>query len=308
MSTSNLESSPEGMALVRLPELSNVEFLKVNQQGKDEFAIHAFQNNIKPEIKLRGSFVEVSPQHFEALEKIRKSLSEHNDESANIDHSGWKRIGEKALNLLKNKNLEKIVLSRRIDLLDGGRISLESSFQQLCKALPHALVYLLYHPEAGMWMGATPELLLKWNNGFIETVSLAGTRRGEGKPNKNWGAKELEEQKLVTDEIAQVFRKNCIPFTLSDPYTFSAGTIEHIKQDFKSQTEVRQSDYKKLLKDLHPTPAVCGRPYEQAVKHILELEPHDRKYYTGYLSIHKDDHLQSFVNLRCADAVSYTHL
>mgnify|MGYP003561774761 CR=1 FL=1 len=56
----------------------------------------------------------------------------------------------------------------------------------------------------------------------------------------------MEEQKLVTDEIAQVFRKNCIPFTLSDPYTFSAGTIEHIKQDFKSQTEVRQSDYKKL--------------------------------------------------------------
>jgi isochorismate synthase EntC len=36
---------------------------------------------------------------------------------------------------------------------------------------------LFYHPKIGIWLGATPEQLLKVNAGVFETISLAGTQK-----------------------------------------------------------------------------------------------------------------------------------
>lgn len=290
-----------GMAILRFPHLQSAEFFNAAPEGNDELSMHPFQSGTEPDIILNGNFIDATPQHFQTFEIARESLHEPNKESSTLNFHQWNQLGRKALKLLNNNTIDKIVLSRFINFQDGGRISLASSFQQLCHRHPHALVYLFYHTNSGMWMGATPEVLLNWKNGFLETVSLAGTRRYTGIPDRKWGSKELEEHRIVTEKIAEVFDNNGIQYTLGDHYTFIAGTLEHIKQDFKSKTVVEQSDYEKILKQLHPTPAVCGRPLDLALRYILEWEPHDRKYYTGYIRIRKNHQLQSFVNLRCAE-------
>ena len=38
-----------------------------------------------------------------------------------------------------------------------------------------------------------------------------------------------------------------------------------------------------LIKNLHPTPATCGLPKDNAKSFILENENYNRKYYTGFL-------------------------
>jgi isochorismate synthase len=57
-----------------------------------------------------------------------------------------------------------------------------------------------------------------------------------------------------------------------------------------------------LLGSLHPTPAVCGFPKEEAYRLITENEGYDRSYYSGFsgpLYMTGGTHL--FVNLRCME-------
>ena len=56
-----------------------------------------------------------------------------------------------------------------------------------------------------------------------------------------------------------------------------------------------------MTKDgVHPTPAVCGLPKNEAKVFILENEGYDREFYTGFfgeLNLKGSSNL--FVNLRC---------
>ena len=55
-----------------------------------------------------------------------------------------------------------------------------------------------------------------------------------------------------------------------------------------------------LLKVLHPTPAVCGLPKEEAYRFILENEGYDRCYYSGFIGwLDPDGRTDLYVNLRC---------
>ena len=49
----------------------------------------------------------------------------------------------------------------------------------------------MFHPDCGLWMGATPERLITMSGHHLQTMALAGTRpRGSSE----WGNKEKEEQ------------------------------------------------------------------------------------------------------------------
>jgi isochorismate synthase len=59
---------------------------------------------------------------------------------------------------------------------------------------------------------------------------------------------------------------------------------------------------------LHPTPAVCGLPKENAKQFILENEGYERKFYSGFLGelnlntiLNKVVDSDLFVNLRCME-------
>ena len=55
-----------------------------------------------------------------------------------------------------------------------------------------------------------------------------------------------------------------------------------------------------LLKVLHPTPAVCGLPKEEAYRFILQNEGYDRRYYSGFIGwLDPEGRTDIYVNLRC---------
>ena len=56
-----------------------------------------------------------------------------------------------------------------------------------------------------------------------------------------------------------------------------------------------------ILSALHPTPAVGGYPKELAMEWIRRVEPHERRYYGGYLGPMFGEHVRLFVNLRCME-------
>ena len=115
---------------------------------------------------------------------------------------------KKGIKAIKSGDFKKVVLSRKekVQMLDADVFY---SFLTLLKAYPNAFVYIWYHPKVGLWMGATPETLVKIIENCFETMSLAGTQEYKGSVEVEWKAKEIDEQQLVTDYVLEKLKPIC---------------------------------------------------------------------------------------------------
>ncbi|RZJ26337.1 MAG: isochorismate synthase, partial [Flavobacterium sp.] len=179
-----------------------------------------------------------------------------------------------------------------------------AAFKKLIALYPTAFRYLWFHRETGIWMGATPEQLIKANDKQFNTVALAGTQAFSGNEQVEWQQKEIAEQQFVTDFISESLMSSASGMTFSDSYTAKAGNLLHIKTDIQGTLNTDAS-LEEVLKVLHPTPAVCGFPKADAKEFITANEGYDREFYSGFLGeLNKDfanDKKASelYVNLRC---------
>lgn len=221
---------------------------------------------------------------------VKPPKSEKEEEFPTVDfefleeeQKQFEMLVQKGINLINEGDFKKVVLSRseKVQLMDPDPIPV---FKKLLKKYPNAMVYLWYHPETGIWLGATPETLLKAERNKFKTMALAGTQMYRGEVNVEWGSKEVEEQLFVTDYILESLDKvqGVDNIQASKPYSAIAGNLLHICTDISGQLEDGEN-LESLLKTLHPTPAICGLPKHKALQFILENENHSREFYSGYL-------------------------
>jgi len=236
-------------------------------------------------------------------------VSDENNSKGNpVPDSGkgkeaFEHLVQKGIDAIENNAFQKVVLSRK-EIVAVGDLDFSVIFERLLQAYATAFKYCWFHPKVGMWMGATPEQLLKSEGSRINTVALAGTQQYEQKREVTWGGKEIEEQKIVTDFIVDNLKELTSELSTSAPYTLKAGNILHIKTDIEA---VLNPGYglKDVVSILHPTPAVCGLPKNISKNFILDNEGYDREYYSGFLGELNQDfatHASKsdlFVNLRC---------
>jgi len=147
-------------------------------------------------------------------------------------------------------------------------------------------------------MGAFSEVLGKFNKSTheFETMSLAGTIPVV----EEWTGKEIEEQKPVSTYIRNILEKYSDSNSIqeSETYDHISGNIKHLRTDFKIKINPEKLNH--LIKDLHPTPAVCGIPKDFCKKIIEKVEKFPRELYAGFIKIETQDYIHYFVNLRCA--------
>ncbi len=244
------------------------------------------------------------PADYERVTQI-KPLPIQSDDThipEQIAHDKYLTQIKRITDQIEKGTFEKVVLSR-VKILQGNFVlKLNQIFSGLVKAYPNAFVYI-FNAGPHLWMGATPEPLLKGKNGIMCTVSLAGTR-SYNEQNLNigvWNSKERLEQEYVTRYISKVLSKfNLTDVNLEGPGTKRAGNLVHLCTDFSFRSDVLKDRLGEFLNNLHPTPAVCGMPREGSLQLILDLEEHNREYYSGFLGpIGLNEKLSLFVNLRC---------
>lgn len=196
--------------------------------------------------------------------------------------------------------LDKLVLSRRLPLPRPARFSPGRAFYRACRQYSRSYIYLCHTPQTGTWLGSTPEILLSGKAGAWHTVALAGTL-----PLRNgdlpvvWDDKNRREQQIVAAYIRKQLRSLGIRFEESAPYAARAGALAHLKSDFRFALP-RHNNLGDLLSLLHPTPAVCGLPKEEAYRFILRHEGYDRSYYSGFIGwLDPEGQSDLYVNLRC---------
>lgn len=205
----------------------------------------------------------------------------------------------KGLKVINSGDLKKVVLSRRIHKKTNKNCF--EIFQSALSMYPSAFCYLWFHPKVGCWLGATPEQFLAYHDNKVSTTALAGTIEAEEGLQPIWGRKEREEQQLVTDFLVEQFSKMLNSVFTTETESVRAGKLWHLKTQISGTAPLNFS-MTDLIKSLHPTPAVCGVPKEEAYRFILDNEPHDREFYTGYLGPLNEGSAKTtnlFVNLRC---------
>ncbi len=203
--------------------------------------------------------------------------------NSEADQKKHEKLVQEGIDSIEDGQFKKVVLSRseKVELADPSVLPI---FKKLLHKYKQAFVYCWFHPETGIWMGATPETLLNVERNRFQTMALAGTQLNTGQEKVEWAAKEIEEQLLVTDFILNALQDLPeIEITeTSKPFSAHAGNLLHIQTDI-SGTIQKQQDQAKLIHALHPTPAVCGLPREAALNFILQNENYDREFYSGFL-------------------------
>ena len=161
--------------------------------------------------------------------------------------------------------------------------------------------YLYFTPSTGCWIGASPEILLKYdkNSHILHTMSLAGTRISED-GNTPWDSKNTEEHNYVTKYIVNQLLKFNLDVNVSDGENLQYGDLEHLCHRI-SANNVCVEQIEKILDELSPTPALAGYPLKNALDTIYALEKHERRCYGGYVSIWDNNNIDAYVNIRCAN-------
>ena len=207
----------------------------------------------------------------------------------------YKKSIEKIIKYCNKNIIEKCILSRVV------KSNFEISnyfevFEKLCQTYSKGFKYILNHPKYGMWIGVSPETLIKGDleNGFF-THALAGSKS----KNKNlkWSEKDYQEHKYVVDFIEIKIKENGYLNKESGIEELIAGDIIHLNKDFNFSLDI---DYLSFVEKLHPTPAIAGIPLDKSLKIIQDLEVHNRSLYCGYLGTIDSNSCDLKVNLRCA--------
>jgi len=208
-------------------------------------------------------------------------------------------------NLILEGKVEKIVASRiEVESMKFDHTLIYYWFLELLKQHQNAFVSLVFTPEYGLWMGATPEVLMQLDGQNLTTVSLAGTlvNRQEA-----WTGKEELEQSVTTRFIKTVLEKFGQNVSkLSEVTEIKSGDIRHLKSHF--QVQIDPENVQIVIKSLSPTPAVAGFPQDFAIQWINETEGYQRSLFSGFWGIKVANQLNLFVNLRCVQLTQNQHL
>ncbi|SNS71538.1 isochorismate synthase [Ekhidna lutea] len=314
-----MPNSTESKFIISLTEPTQLPDFQIANTSPG-FLINAFGDNhpIKPyfisaDIIITNQNVEFSPNisdvqidAFKEQINTRSKSKNQSNKTSQPTSNAFEALVERAVAEIQKGTFEKVVLSRFKDEEIPSDFSSWQFFETISAQYENAFCSLSFIPGKGMWIGASPELLISDDHDSFKTVALAGTKRlGNGQKLSEiaWTQKEIEEQALVSRYIINCFKKIRLrEFHEHGPKTIQAGNLAHLKTEFVvDYSEVTFEDLAdQMLELLHPTSAVCGMPIEHAKPWIKEVENYDREFYSGFLGpVNFEDATSLFVNLRC---------
>lgn len=314
---------PEGEEvhfIISLSEAKRLDNFQLEELGQG-FVINEYAENhpiapyyIDADLVFKGDKLTLNPKlkaseidaFIDQLDNLPLKRTHKKSQKKPLHSSRFEDNVNQAIKEIREGTFEKVVLSRYKDeqLPDG--FSPWEFFQRICKEYQNSFCSLTFIPGKGLWIGATPELLISDDSERFKTVSLAGTKRLDDDQTLSeiaWTQKEIEEQAFVSRYVINCFKKIRLrEFHEHGPKTIKAGNLAHLKTEFiVNYSEVSFDGLaNQMLELLHPTSAVCGMPIELTKPWISQMEGYDRAFYSGFLGpVNFDNSVNLFVNLRC---------
>jgi isochorismate synthase len=196
----------------------------------------------------------------------------------------WRSRVERALTGIRRGSLEKLVVSRRLVFgSDREPFSPRASAWQVGRAIGRTGFSVSTDGGKSVFIGATPETLLKVEDGTVTTHALAGTRERSATLEEFLASSKLaEEHTFVSDGLVgklRPFVSNLRPGPLR---VRRSGSVAHLETPLAG--DLRQGvDPLQILSDIHPTAAIGGLPQRAAQQALRQIEPYSRGWFAAPL-------------------------
>ncbi len=237
-------------------------------------------------------------------------------ESSNFTREAYESAVERAREYIRAGDIFQVVPSQRFSRRTGADAF--TIYRALRAVNPSPYMYLLRGFGLDI-IGASPEMLLRVENGIVETHPIAGTRRR--------GRDDADDQRLADELLADPkeraehlmlvdLGRNDVgrvskPGTVRVPQFMQIERYSHVMHLVSRVTGELRDDLSPLdaLRACFPAGTVSGAPKIRALEIIAELEPDQRGPYSGcvgYLGF--DGALDTAITIRTIylkDGVAY---
>ncbi|MCB1058886.1 MAG: chorismate-binding protein [Calditrichaeota bacterium] len=239
-----------------------------------------------------GEEIEFNPDETEAIESESHTPGQ------------WTAAVQRIQAEIREQKLQKAVLSRQMSLYNPQPWQVDLVLAKLLHQSTGTSVFAHQLYDNKVWIGATPEILFQREGRQVTVDSLAGTRQTL-LDDTAFSNKDHVEQKVVTDFLCETLSPLCSHVSVSPLTVRRADDLEHVYSQVQGvlRDGVNDDD---VLEALHPTPAVCGSPRNEAALLLNELEPAPRDLYGGVLGFTNGHQTTAVVVLRCAQVQTRT--
>ncbi|MBO0447242.1 isochorismate synthase [Enterococcus ureilyticus] len=270
-----------------LTETAGKVYLTMNFSAENKEILH------KKWLELTSEFVEIMTT---TLVKNQDSTQIKTEEVAVAQ---WLTVVDETVKKLKEAGpLEKVVLARRMKVKSNSPFQADIILNNLQCQQTNTYFFVLESKDH-IFIGATPERLLKASKTTFSTASIAGsvsrgTTQTEDESLGNYllnDRKNKQEHRIVVDRIVKELEAMTgASIQTQKPQLLKNRDIQHLYLPIVGK---RQKEYRFLkgIKQLHPTPALGGEPKELAMEWLKEHEQLDRGLYgapIGWVAIKED--------------------
>jgi isochorismate synthase len=205
-----------------------------------------------------------------------------------ISASGYAARVRSALESIRGRQLQKVVLSRACGLSQDGGFDIGRALETLRRRYPSCFTFA-FRRAGGVFLGSTPERLARMEGRRLQTIALAGSApRGRGYEDDMRRARSLLESPKEQREHAFVVRsivEALEPYAERldvpmEPRLLQLEGIQHLSTSVRAclRPGLRIPSVIGLL---HPTAAVGGIPRANAMEWLSKNEALERGWYAS---------------------------
>jgi menaquinone-specific isochorismate synthase len=214
------------------------------------------------------------------------------------DKGSWMEALDLALEAIASGEVEKVVLSRTVDVAFDREVPVHRVAAELGRSQGSSHTFMI----DGL-VGSSPELLVSKHGPLVRSVSLAGSvdRTDPAAPTSLNSHKMALEHSLAADSVEEALTPFCTSLERNPSRIETFADIQHLATGFEGQV-VAGTHLTDLIAALHPTAAVAGTPTKAAVELIREIEGHGRGRYAGPVGwMDADGDGEFAIALRCGE-------
>ncbi|CAN4099357.1 unnamed protein product [Withania somnifera] len=224
--------------------------------------------------------------------------------------ASWDHAVKRALQIISRNDpkLIKVVLARSTRVVTAADIDPLTWLACLKVEGENAYQFCLQPPHSAAFIGNTPEQLFHRDRLSICSEALAGTRARGGSELLDLkiehdllsSAKDHNEFVIVRECIRRRLEAVCSSILIEPKKAIRKfPRVQHLYAQLRGRLQDEDDEFK-TLSSVHPTPAVCGYPTEDARAFISETEMFDRGMYAGPVGWFGGEESEFAVGIRSA--------
>ncbi len=200
----------------------------------------------------------------------------------------WMQQVADTVNLIRQGVYEKVVLARGLRVTSETPFDIGAILRRLRKEYPGASIFAIQRGQR-LFVGATPERLVRVQDRHIQTMALAGSaaRGASAEEDRQFGdallrsEKNKREHAIVVERMREALSTLCARVSVAEmPRLLRLKNIQHLETPIVGEL-LQGKSILETLEALHPTPAVGGLPGPAALERIRDCEQLDRGWYAG---------------------------